>query len=778
MLTGSVLAGSAQPVQWHVEVGFDGHYTQDAWTPLRVVLDNRGNSRTGRVLVPVHGRNAPNAVTHSVPVELPQATRKSYRLIVPDLQHRQEVRLQAGGLRTAQRVSGAASAPEDVLMVVLSGGDSILGFLNGTPAGMLGQTPIVTRYSNRSPASGRFVVAHCDWGTLPQTWLGWDGADVAVVAHSDLGEADERELEALRLWVRLGGTLVVTGGTHAPGLSEGPLGEMLPIQARGTRTVEDLAPLEEWGGEPIARQAALIADGTRREDAEVLLGRAEQPLVLRRRLDAGTVLMTTFDFAAEPVRYWDGQQQMWSRLLSAGGGDGPHNQFLSLMGESDPYSYYRGSGVAGAAAQTEKAALPPLWLVIGFLVSYIVVLVPVNYWFVNRMNRRELAWLTTPAIILVFFGAAWGTGFALRGHQTLLNRVSVLETGAGQGVARAVGYAGIFSPAKMDYTMRLNGTAAAAQHTELGSGDVFTMQFGPQPTVRDLAVNMWSTRVVQVPFVADIGDGLAGQIEWNGSDLSATVRNDTGLDLEEVALMKDGRIGRPKKSPPGDQALLDFTTTVQADGFAPEKADLARRALKAVIERIGATHHPGTVSRWLRDRPCVVALCTEPILPVELVNRSARTNDATVIVARLPVRLSPMTGKLIPGWMVRRRIIATDTSGGGTIRRNENYGARMMSVEINNASVTWEFDVPEGPNGVQPTGLQLEMQYTGTPADNAIEAYDFARSQWRSIPTGGGFNMTLAPPERYMSPDGRVRVRVGGAVTVEHISIRARANAF
>ncbi|MBD3293543.1 MAG: hypothetical protein GF393_11510, partial [Armatimonadia bacterium] len=457
----SAVAGRAQDVEWQVEVGFAGRYAQDSWTPLRVVLHNRGDSRTGRIVVPVSRDSYSEPILYTVPVDLPKGTRKSYRLVVPRLDHSTQIKLHAGTATDVKKLQSANSTPpEELMMVVLSSTEGILGFLNGTPAPVSGTAAFdYERMSSSQQSTSEFVVAPASWGALPQSWLGWDGADVVVVADSELGEADEREIEAMRLWVRLGGTLIVTGGAKAPALSDGRLGDLLPVEANGTRTVASLSALEQWGEEPVADQRALIADGSLTEDAEVLMGDEQTPLIVARPEGAGTVVMTTFDFAAEPVKYWDGQQKLWARMVSAGlRGEVAEGEVLAAAAGARMVPWGGGGGgVAAAAGHTEEASLPPLWLVVGFLVAYIVMLVPLNYWFVNRMNRRELEWLTTPAIILLFFGAAYGTGFALRGHQTLLNRVAVIEVQAGQGVARALSFAGIFSPAKMDYALALEG---------------------------------------------------------------------------------------------------------------------------------------------------------------------------------------------------------------------------------------------------------------------------------------------------------------------------------
>ena len=209
---------------------------------------------------------------------------------------------------------------------------------------------------------------------------------------------------------------------------------------------------------------------------------------------------------------------------------------------------------------------------------------------------------------------------------------------------------------------------------------------------------------------------------------------------------------------------------------------LGERALEALVRRTSnygvATYTATGAGPYSGQQPAVVAICTEPLLPVELIGRAARSEDAAVIVAHLPVRLKAMTGTIVPNWAIARRIAETRTFGGGSIREETSGGS--TEVQIQNASVTWELKVPTGPEGVTPVGLQLLFHSSGSLTGNAIEVFSFERGRWDSIPSKGGYNITLSPPEKYMSADGRVLVRVAsqGSVTVSSIGLRARVDAW
>ncbi|MGC9317527.1 MAG: DUF7408 domain-containing protein [Armatimonadota bacterium] len=787
------LCSPAQEVTWEAEAGFGGGCHRGCWTPVRVELRNPGDSLSGRIYLPLR-RRMPDQDPHrySVPVELPSGAHKAYTLYFPDPDSLGRVVLELdGGAATKGVEPPAVLSDHDVSMVVIGDQPSLLAFLQGAAALDLAAYDLdvyPSAYALRPSASGKIELGRGQWGQLPKAWLGWDGVDVAVVTQARLDGAAEAELQALRRWVRLGGTLVVPGGAQAPMLADGPLADLLPMRVSGTRTIEDLSALDACWHQPIARRAALVADGTLREGAQVLMAQGETPLVTAMDVDGGRVIMTAFDYTAEPVRYWDGQIAMWQWLLA-------HRSDMTrlrsgVLANLGPTDYGGGAdyGLAVASVHSRASALPSVWLMLGFLAAYIVVLVPINYAVVVRLGRRELAWLTTPAIILIFVGAAYGTGFALRGHRTLLNRVAIVESSAGQSLARATSYIGIFSPTKTRYDMKLGEIPGGARGTEIGGREGVNVVQEPRWTVQGVPVNMWSTRVVRADHLVDLGGALTGRFIYDGQTLTAEVHNGTRLPLRRCGIQRIGSLGKTESLPAGGDATLSFAqqspiTTLADDMNAP----LADRALGELFSRSGPRYYPyaysgGPMPPGMGSRagpppqePLLVALCDESLTPVTLAGRRARTTDAAVLVVHLPVELAPATGVLIPNWLMQRRAgVAT-----GSVDLHGEWHEALAGMQAGGA-VIFEFDAPTGPEGVRPTGMQVKtvLDTPSGPAD--VSVYNFRRERWESLTSAD----TVRRPGQCMTADGRVLIRVeapGGPVNqpvnLRDISLRARVDA-
>lgn len=90
---------------------------------------------------------------------------------------------------------------------------------------------------------------------------------------------------------------------------------------------------------------------------------------------------------------------------------------------------------------------------IAFILAYIVLIGPVNYWILSRFNRRALGWITIPLFIAIFTTLAWTVGFNLRGSDIIVSRQFIVQSFVGEDMARQDELIGIFSPRRETYTI-------------------------------------------------------------------------------------------------------------------------------------------------------------------------------------------------------------------------------------------------------------------------------------------------------------------------------------
>jgi hypothetical protein len=770
-----------QGLHWGVTVGFGGAYKESAWAPVFVDISNQGDSQgtlasqTGEISIPIvqMGRGGPQAtlargpsITYTAPVEVPRNSKKRYLLYLPP-ERVEKIYLRLGRTQYAQELSGAKVADRaDKLIVVLGGDGGLLNFLEGAqaapPATVMVKPEDYGGPGGAQQSGPAIRIGRAEWDSLPDSWLGWEGVDAVVLGDSGFGGASPEAVDALVRWVELGGTLIVPGGALAPGMAASPIGQMLPVNVQGTVAAPGLEALAAWasaaGG--IEPGPVLLASGPMAKGASVLCGSQEGAggaLIVLRTVGAGRVAMAAFDYTSAPVKYWDGQTAMWQRLIA----QAPAPPSLTEGGEQTmPYS--REISLSDAATYTPAAALPPFWLLLGFLGAYIIVLVPVNYAVLKRWDRRELAWVTTPAIVIIITLGAYAVGYGMRGGEIILNRLAVIEAAPGAGLARGRGYVGLFSPGRASYQLLLKGTAASARSLSnevAPTRGAATVIYGPEPKVADIGMNMWTSRAFCVEFLADLKGGVDGVVEYDGKDVRIQVENKTGYTLKRCRLVQGAGQGKKQDIRPGGRAewaagrLGAIGDRDRFSGGGPTQLDIAEGMEDLAIRSLfGArsSGRGGPISITSRE-PCLVAVIDQPVVPVELGGRKPQTNDLNILVARLPVRLASGRRIKVPKWMVAGRPIAAD----GTIGGGDPWDPALT---IYQGSVIFEFRVPLGEKGGTARSLTLTAT-AGALAGVSVSALNTRLNAWEQLPATLP-SVSFPNAADYMSRDGRVLVKI------------------
>src|ERR671916_1217347 len=102
--------------------------------------------------------------------------------------------------------------------------------------------------------------------------------------------------------------------------------------------------------------------------------------------------------------------------------------------------------MSGALGTIPSLDVPPAELLLGVIVAYIILIGPVSYLLLRRIDRRELAWVTAPLLVVVFSACSYGIGRTMKGGDVLMNEVALIRTTAEGGSATVDTYAGIVSP--------------------------------------------------------------------------------------------------------------------------------------------------------------------------------------------------------------------------------------------------------------------------------------------------------------------------------------------
>ena len=418
-------------IEMAVDVGFDSFFRPDVWTPVTVNLRNNGESVVGRLVIRPETSGTVVGNAFSTAIDLPSGSEKSALLNIRARSFPDKVRVELidqDGLVRASREAGLIDlAPQDQLYAVVTGP-------NTAPPGLTGVH------------IGGYKAEQANWGIhdIPDFAESLAALDMMMLINIDSEGLSSGQRAAIRQWVEAGGHLIFCGGPTAL-ISAAGLADLLPVVPQESRSLNNLNALARYSGDSRAGlgQRAVISTGALREDAEVLAAQGDIPLLARRTLGAGLVDYLAADPALEPLASWDKLDDLWLKLLAT---RAPHPAWRK--GFTQPRW-----GAEAVANLPGVDLLPPLHTLCLFLVSYIALIGPLNYFVLSRLRRNGWGWFTIPLVIVCFAGIAWTVGFNLRGSEVILSRLTYVETFADSDEAQVDQFVGLLSPRRATYSL-------------------------------------------------------------------------------------------------------------------------------------------------------------------------------------------------------------------------------------------------------------------------------------------------------------------------------------
>jgi hypothetical protein len=760
LLPGAVFAAPDQSIGMTARALVDGRFESGGWVELAIALTNNAEPMSGYVTATgIDGR-----VQRAV--ELPAGARKEVSLYLrPDAFIRQvDVSL------VTRDGTERAHAAAQVAALDASRADTLV---IGDGAGNL-RTQL---FDDDSP-----VPISLDPVDLPNRPEPLEGIE-AIVWAADSTALSETRRRAVERWVAQGGELVVVGGPDWQARTEA-FSQLLPVEQLAARDAVDASALGRWvGSDPPADSRQLTAAlGTLRDGAVGLDG-SDQPLISVGGSGAGRVIYVAIDMATPAFRTWTGAATFWSRLLP------DDRQSLLPGGQVDSID----NGVDGQMNQAlgllPSLQVPPAELLLVVIVGYILLIGPVNYMVLRRLDRRELAWVTAPVLVLVFSLGSYGIGSAMKGSDIIVNRISVARTVSDGTAASVATYAGVVSPGRETYDLIVEADALISSlSTSAFGGDpsnrptTYVVEQGDPAHLRGLAIGVFGLQAIRAEAVLPYQPAL--HVEWQRTarGLSGKVTNTSDEQLTDVAVVDHGqarRIGSldPGGSqeftlsgsfngqPPSDQ-IYGFTNF---GGERPTDRELQIFARRYVVDalvgsspafqgRLGNSQAQPIVIGWREGGP---------MLKVTVDEREAKTYDQAIEIVTGRPTLPNGQLSLEPSQLATTVLStagdADRTADGGVVLGNgEAHFGISLPIEATNLLPTKiSIRVANDPSLVlQDTGSQQKV----FPTDYRIAILDRASDEWVDLgDLSQSTEFEVPNPATVLGDGNLMEVRVSGS---------------
>jgi len=756
-LVAALPARAASSIDIEARAMVAGRYEVGGWLGLAVTLDNPGEPTQGYVTA----ETEIGAVR--LFVEMPAGARKVVMLYVqPEaFQRRVDVSYEEpNGTVTASVDVSVLEQSDDQVAVVGDGTGTLRPQLIGTGE-FTGPEPI--------------ALAPADIPERPEPLAGLS----ALVWAGDSASLSEAQRRALERWVSDGGQLVILGGPDWQARTAA-FTDILPLDDITATDGISQAPIGAWSGEDApALETATVSTGNLRDGSRALVSTEDGDILASMRsLGAGRVILLGSDFATQEYRGWAGSPRLWGRLLPTNG------IFEQFNGGGFPIGQQVDASMSGALSTLPTLNVPPAELLLVIIVGYILLIGPISYMVLRRMDRRELAWVTAPLLIVVFSACSFGVGRTLKGGDVVINQITLVRTASEGGTASVDTYAGIFSPDRTDYDISVDadallGRLARNDGRPLGPSDVEVEQ-GRPARMRNLAIGVFGFEGVRAAGVVEHQPSLSVSWRANNGDVIGTVTNTSDTTVSDVAYISGSGGERIGDLAAGESA--DFTipsqnfngssASDQVYGFGGFDTSNEEQRLVAVRRQVidalvGFAQFDGVGFDVGRRGPYVIGWRDDAgPMPVSVEGLVAQTYLSTVEV--LSVRPSIGTGEVT----VRPQNMAVDIV---STEGDANPGGPGMII-LGDGSVTYSIALPLEAADLVPTRVEIVvgpdpsmvMNEPGGfggfwPAGFTLEVRDPTTGEWTLV---GDLSersaFEIEDPATALSDTGRIEVRITG----------------
>ncbi len=578
------LAEDRNPIQFDVFPGYDGIVPEASWFPLVCEVKNDGPSFTATVEVEPGNYSA--GQTRQYQVELPTGTLK--RFVLPvfcasrgmlsswDVRlfdSRGKVRAENANLR-ARKVP-----PADV---------PLIGELARTPSAI----PPLWVGPGQQQADFQPAVARLLTPIFPDNPLVLEGMTVLYLNSEKAVELRASQVNALYDWLLAGGHLVVAVEQPGDVNATAWLKSLLPCEVKDVQAVERHAELQSWiegisappqpeaqepppprqrrpgayqgrppgfytQGMPQVRPTpsadairgdlgedaafetnALQVATCKLSDGQAVVTSQGAPLIVTARRGRGHVTALLFSPEREPMRSWKNLPAFWSRVVEI-------PKTWSALSSSLHQGGWSSDGIFGAMLDTRQVhKLPIEWLLL-LLVVYLVVIGPLDQFWLKRIGKPMLTWITFPSYVVFFSLLIYFIGYRLRAGESEWNELHLVDVllNGDHTQWRGRTYASVYSPSNQRYTLKSDEPYATLRSEFVGSWS--TGDSGEHPKVQqlgdgfqaDVFVQVWTSQLLVADWLKPEDPPLLVSVSpKDESTWSVKVENHSDKDITEAHL--------------------------------------------------------------------------------------------------------------------------------------------------------------------------------------------------------------------------------------------------
>lgn len=515
--------------EFDIDVGFDGYVKPEEPTPVRIEVKNNFKDIEGKIELLVNKRHNKKVYynSYSKKINIAKDSTKIINLDAVfysnDLLHVRIVDKNGNVVFKKMAKYLKMNRPDGMFMGVFSENVDSLRYLSKIQS---------TSISNGS-RDNFFEIAGLD-DTLPENHRTLKIFQTMVINNYDSEKLNEKQRQAVKEWVEAGGLLLIGTGPNYQKTLTG-MEDINFIEVKGTKEIS----IDDFGGyEPLK-----LVDASLRDGEEIFIKGNNDLKLYHRKLGKGHIVIAGFDMGLSPFVNWDGKDKFIGKVI---------NKYLN----SDIANYERSHPTSRShwfnniVNYLPYNLLPSMKTILIILILFILLVGPINYFVLKRIDKRELLWVTIPIIVVVFSTSIYILGFKTRLRQPISNNVSIIKIDDESKTAMVSTRAGLMGFKNGDWHITLDKNSEALLD---GIRDYDVLQrFGDKEVVTEYIFDKENHVIFKKAGILDVetitinneiefNDEIVSDIVIKDGKLVGTVNNIPDLNLQDMIIFYGSR---------------------------------------------------------------------------------------------------------------------------------------------------------------------------------------------------------------------------------------------
>ncbi len=567
---------NAQGIRLTVQPVWSGITSYDA-TPYYANIENFGRNEEG--VLTASSPESPSNLTY--PVELPSGSKK-------------RVLFTNGGFGDGKVYLRTSSGIKDATIKTNYGSEeSKYGLISDNPSDLI----FMKNQGSDQSGSAIVGVGGCIPDDAPSRSFGYDCLDALVLGDGTEKLRDEQIL-AIKRYVQQGGVLLFIGGAAPSASSDPRWKDIIPVSNSTVVTSNGLS-----------QRIGTLQSGT----IKINLKRGN---CVTKSYGLGLVSLLSVNPFESPIREFEERRALVSRSMPRT----HHKRISNLLQQQvgiNEYSSRYGMGYASPSTSaavysptgapvpvaTTKSGMPfareesqdPFQIkppsvsnIMWILIAYAIFVVPINFLVLRKINRLEIAWISTPVISVLFSLVLLNSTFGLYKSTATTRTTSIAILGTGNAESVVFGKSEMFFPRAKSTDLQLSNVeslVSTGQYSEPNSGSLAFVDDGRQILAPEVTTgNLAFKEIAYVQTSANLA-GLDISLETSNGIPMVRLRNQSHANLSGITLYGPGAERLIKKPLPiGANILEPISNLVKS--VATKKEDDAKSAWQSLANAV------------------------------------------------------------------------------------------------------------------------------------------------------------------------------------------------